>query len=119
MNSKVTAWLARPTTTMLVVLLSIVAIFAALSPGTFFTFSNAQGILSNAAILLVVAVGATFVILTAGIDLSVGSVLVFSSVVGAKAMEQVGGQSLGTILVGLAVTIIAGALWGALNGVLI
>ena len=119
MNSKLTAWLARPTTTMLLVLLSIVAIFAVLSPGTFFTFSNAQGILSNAAILLVVAVGATFVIITAGIDLSVGSVLVFSSVVGAKAMERVGGESMGAILAGLVVTIIAGGLWGTLNGVLI
>jgi ribose transport system permease protein len=119
MTSKLTAWLARPSTTMLLVLLGIVAIFAVLSPGTFFTFSNAQGILSNAAILLVVAVGATFVIITAGIDLSVGSVLVFSSVVGAKVMERVGGESLATILVGLLVTILAGGLWGALNGVLI
>lgn len=119
MNSKLAAWLARPTTTMLLVLLSIVAIFAVLSPGTFFTFSNFQGILSNAAILLVVAVGATFVIITAGIDLSVGSVLVFSSVVGAKAMERVGGGSMTAILAGLVVAVLAGGLWGTLNGVLI
>ena len=45
--------------------------------------------------LLVIAVGMTFVIITAGIDLSVGSVLVFSGVVAAKVMNEVGGDNLG------------------------
>ena len=51
--------------------------------------------------LLVLATGMTYVIITAGIDLSVGSVLVFSGVVAAKAMNAVGGDNWGTILVGL------------------
>ena len=42
------------------------------------------------------AVGMTFVIITSGIDLSVGSVLVFSSVVAAKVMEAMGGDGWGT-----------------------
>ncbi len=104
---------------MLLILAGIVAIFAFLSPTTFFTVSNAQGILSNTAILLVVAVGATFIIITSGIDLSVGSVLVFSSVVGAQAMAAVGGDSLVAILVGLLATLVAGGAWGLLNGILI
>jgi len=118
-NAKLASWLTRPTTTMLLVLVGIIAIFAALSPTTFFTLANGQGILSNVAILLVVAVGATFVIITAGIDLSVGSVLVFSSVLGAKAMTAIGGDSLPAILSGLLVTIVAGGAWGVLNGVLV
>jgi len=118
-NSRLSTWLAKPTTTMLLILAAIIAMFAFLSPTTFFTVSNAQGIFSNTAILLVVAVGATFIIITSGIDLSVGSVLVFSSVVGAQAMAAVGGDSLGAILVGLLATLVSGGAWGLLNGVLI
>ena len=47
----------------------------------FFAVANARNIATDAAVLLVLAVGATYVIITAGIDLSVGSVLVFSGVV--------------------------------------
>ncbi len=119
MAARASAWLARPTTTMLLVLVGIVVTFSVLSPAAFFTVGNAQGILSDAAVLLVLAVGATFVIVTAGIDLSVGSVLVFSAVVGAKAMERVGGEGAPTILLGLVVAVAAGTGWGLLNGVLI
>ena len=119
MKTRAAAWIARPTTTMLVVLLGIVAVFSALSPSTFFTTSNAQGILSDVAILLVLSVGATFVIITAGIDLSVGSVLVFSAVVGAKVMERAGGDSPGAILAGLVAALASGTAWGVLNGVLV
>ena len=110
---------ARPTATMLLVLAGIVLIFAVLAPSTFPTLANARNIMSDAAILLVLAIGATFVIVTAGIDLSVGSVLVFSAVIGAKAMEGVGGTGSPTILVGLVASLLAGVAWGALNGVLV
>jgi len=45
---------------------------------------NIRGIVQNTAILAVLGVGMTFVIITGGIDLSVGSVLVFSGVVADK-----------------------------------
>jgi ribose transport system permease protein len=61
----------------------------------------------------------TFVIITSGIDLSVGSVLVFSGVVSAKAMNGIGGNGVGVLLVGLAVALGCGLGWGVLNGVLI
>ena len=69
--------------------------------------------------LLVLAVGATYVIITAGIDLSVGSVLVFSGVVAAKLMNEVGGDSWGVILLGLAAALAAGLAWGLFNGLLV
>ena len=69
--------------------------------------------------LLVIATGLTYVIITAGIDLSVGSVLVFSGVVSAKMMTEVGGNGWGTLLVGLVVAIAAGCAWGCLNGFLV
>jgi hypothetical protein len=43
-------------------------------------------LIADAAILLVLALGQTFVVITLGIDLSVGSVLVFASVIGARLM---------------------------------
>ena len=58
-------------------------------------------------------------IITAGIDLSVGGVLVFSGVVAAKVMKEVGGDGWGVILVGLAVALAAGLAWGMLNGFLV
>jgi ribose transport system permease protein len=70
-------------------------------------------------VLLVVAVGSTFVIVTAGIDLSVGSVLVFSGVVSAKLMESVGGDSTGVILLGLSAALASGLAWGLFNGIVI
>jgi ribose transport system permease protein len=90
-----------------------------LEPSSFATVNNARNIGTNAAILLVVAVGMTFVIITAGIDLSVGSVLVFSGVVAAKAMNEIGGNGWGVLAVGLLVALAAGLAWGVLNGVLI
>ena len=71
---------------IIIVLAVIVVIFAALKPGSFLTVFNIRGIVQNTAILAVLGVGMTFVIITGGIDLSVGSVLVFSGVVADKAM---------------------------------
>jgi len=59
------------------------------------------------------------VIITAGIDLSVGSVLVFSGVIAAKVMLAVGGGGWGAIAVGLVAGLVAGTAWGVVNGVLI
>ena len=112
-------WLSHPTTTMLLVLIGIATIFSLRAPSAFPTADNARNLSADAAILLVLAVGATFVIVTAGIDLSVGSVLVFSSVIGAKAMEHAGGEGLATMLVGLVAALAAGAGWGLLNGTLV
>jgi ribose transport system permease protein len=70
-------------------------------------------------VLLVIATGLTYVIITAGIDLSVGSVVVFSGVVAAKLMDSVGGNGWGVILLGLLTALVAGAAWGTLNGFLV
>jgi ribose transport system permease protein len=90
-----------------------------MEPSSFATVNNARNLVTNAAILLVIAVGMTFVIITAGIDLSVGSVLVFSGVVSAKAMNGMDGDGWDVILIGLVVALACGLGWGVLNGVLI
>lgn len=119
MTATLRTWLGRPTTTMLIILVGLVVIFSALEPDAFPTIVNLRGILADAAILLVLAIGATFVIITAGIDLSVGSVLVFSSVVGAKMMDQLGNAGADAVLVGLVVAVAAGSGWGLINGLLV
>jgi ribose transport system permease protein len=101
------------------ILVGLIVAFSLLSYDTFVSVSNARNIATDAAVLLVLAVGATFVIVTAGIDLSVGSVLVFSGVVATKAMEAMGGNGWGVIAIGLGVSVATGTAWGVLNGVLI
>ena len=76
------------------------------------TVANARNIATDAAVLLVLATGMTYVIITAGIDLSVGAVLVFSGVVAAKAMHAAGGNNWGVILLGLVVALAGGMAWG-------
>jgi len=101
------------------VLLVIFLVFSLLAPTIFPQWSNLRQIVQNVAILAVLGIGMTFVIITAGIDLSVGSVLVFSGVVSAKAMQALGSQGWGTALVGVIVAIGVGLLWGLLNGFLV
>ena len=100
-------------------LLVMIGTFSALRFEAFATVRNFTNIAIDASGLLIIAVGATFVIITAGIDLSVGSVLVFSAVVAAKTMIALGGQGWGVVAVGLIAGILAGLAWGLLNGVLI
>jgi ribose transport system permease protein len=97
----------------------MLVVFSVLEPESFATVNNFRNLATNAAILLVISVGMTFVIITAGIDLSVGAVLVFAGVVSAKAMNGMGGEGAGVLLVGLVVALAAGAGWGVLNGLLI
>jgi ribose transport system permease protein len=104
---------------IILVLAVIVIIFAAIKPSAFLTVFNIRGIVQNTAILTVLAVGMTFVIITGGIDLSIGSVLVFSGVVADKAMAGLGGQGWGTAILGALVAIGCGLGWGLLNGFLV
>ena len=112
-----------------VLLLALVAIFAVLRPSQFGSSYNLSMLAVNAAILLVLSVGQTFVIIAAGIDLSVGTVLVFASVASALVMLHVSGASgttygttsggWGVVAVGLLVALLSGAFWGAVNGILV
>ncbi|MGH2815161.1 MAG: ABC transporter permease, partial [Actinomycetota bacterium] len=111
--------LTETTTWTFLILLGIVAGFAVLRFQQFATVFNFRNIAADASGLLIIAVGMTFVIITAGIDLSVGSVLVFSGVIAAKVMVAVGGGGWGAIGVGLVAGLVAGTAWGVVNGVLI
>jgi ribose transport system permease protein len=107
------------------VLLALVVVFSVLAPDSFLTFFNFQQLFIETAVLLVIAVGMTFVIITGGIDLSVGSVLIFAGMISAKTMEWLSpGQDAsnagwGVITVGLVVAVLGGSLWGLVNGLLV
>jgi ribose transport system permease protein len=104
---------------IVIILVVIMLIFGALNPEAFLTPFNMRGIVINTSILAVLGVGMTFVIITGGIDLSVGSVLVLSGVLADKAMAAAGGQGWGAAGVGLVVACAAGLACGLVNGVLV
>ena len=94
---------------LLVLLISAQARFPRfLSPG------NISALLLDNAYLVVLAVGLTFVILTGGIDLSVGSVMAFTGILGASLLAQ----GLPAV-VAIPVMLVSGALIGLLIGVLV
>jgi ribose transport system permease protein len=101
------------------VLVVIVVLFSIAAGDKFLSTSNFSLISQNIAVWAVLGVGMTFVIITSGIDLSIGSVLVFSSVVAAKIMQAVGGDGWGTAGIGILAAIVTGIAWGLLNGFLV
>jgi ribose transport system permease protein len=115
------AWLARhPQAGTFLVLVVLVVAFAAMRPAEFATIDNFRNIAVDAAGLLILSVGLTYVLVAGGLDLSIGSVLVFSGVIGVKAMTAVGGDGSATqLLVGLVACLAAGGGWGLLNGLLV
>ncbi|MDQ2966622.1 MAG: ABC transporter permease, partial [Chloroflexota bacterium] len=81
----------------------------------FLTFSNLSNVGQQIAVIAIVALGSTFVILSGGIDLSVGSVLALSSAVFAIAFARADLPLVPAILAGLLVGVAA----GSVNGLLI
>lgn len=98
----------------LVVLVGLSAAMAVLSP-YFLSVSNILNILLATSTIGILAIGATFVIGSGGLDLSLGSVMGFSGVVGAYAAVTLGMPAVFGVIGCLA----AGALAGWVNGQLI
>jgi ribose transport system permease protein len=98
------------------VLIGLIVVFSILRPNAFPTAPNAHNIVNDASVLLVMAVAMTFVMVGGGLDLSIGSVLVFANVCAAEVMGSMGTDNAGTLLVGLLVALASGAAWGLFNG---
>lgn len=94
-------------------LFAIVLVVSIMEPD-FLTLNNLFNILRQVSINALIAFGMTFVILTGGIDLSVGSILALSSAFVAGLMTD-GTSALIAVMAGL----IVGAVMGALNGMVI
>ena len=94
-------------------LLGLCALLTILTPH-FLTISNLLNITQQTTINAIIAVGMTFVILSGGIDLSVGSIVALAGVVLGSALQA--GQP---IPIAIALSLVTGGVCGALNGLLI
>lgn len=105
------AWLMEQKS--LIALLVLIAVVSTMSPN-FFTVNNLFNILQQTSVNAIMAVGMTLVILTSGIDLSVGSLLALT---GAVAASIVGIEV--NALVAVAAALALGAAIGAVTGVIV
>lgn len=96
---------------LLIFLLLMGAFFSFMSP-YFLTWENVSNVLVQSAALIIAGTGMTLVIATAGIDLSVGSILALSGIAMATAMKS----GLG-VVPGAALGIFSGVLMGLFNGI--
>lgn len=95
--------------------LAILVILLSFAHPNFLTSDNLFGILRQAAVYAIMAVGMTFVIITGGIDLSQGSALAFSHIIAAYLLNN--GQ--GSIALAIIAAIAVGSLLGLAQGALI
>lgn len=95
--------------------LVILIVVMSLISDRFLTFDNFSNIGANASINIILGIGLTIAIITAGPDLSVGSILSITSVIAAILVKREGMFFLSGMLTALAV----GALFGLLNGFMI
>jgi ribose transport system permease protein len=98
---------------MVLMMLIVIAAFA-FANDNFFTTGNLQAVLIAAAPFALIAIGQTLVILTGGIDLSVGSIIALSSMVTAFVVK--GNPELLWLapLIGIVVGLVAGSISGLL-----
>ena len=104
-----------PAAVPLIVLILSIAVFGLLLGSKFFSPFALTLILQQVAIVGITAAAQSLVILTAGIDLSVGAIMVFSSVLMGQLTFRYGLPAEISIALGLA----AGTLMGVINGVLV
>jgi ribose transport system permease protein len=100
--------------------LAVIVILGALINSNFLATNNLLNVITRSAFIAIIGVGATFVIATGGLDLSVGSMLAFVTGIMILAMNALA-PSLGSwaILAGAGVALVTGALCGLLNGLII
>jgi ribose transport system permease protein len=110
--------LAAGETWVFAALVILMAVFTGLAPGKFLTLNDLSLNAQTTAPFLLMAIGETFVIITAGIDLSVGFVLVLCGVVAGEYYLSNGGPNagVGTIWVGAILGLATGAAFGAAQG---
>ena len=96
-----------------IIVFLVILVVASLTTDRFFTPGNMRNVLSQSALLGTVACGMLLVILTGGIDLSVGSLLAMSSIVTALTIKDHG------LVVGVVAGVLSGAAAGMVTGLLV
>lgn len=96
----------------LIALVLLIVVLSILSP-YFLTWTNLINVLRQASLQFMMSAGLTIVILTAGIDLSIGAVLGLAACVSASLISG------GFVILGIASALLAGLACGAINGLLV
>ncbi|MDO4270736.1 MAG: ABC transporter permease [Eubacteriales bacterium] len=106
---------------LIIIFLVLVAILAIISGGAFVKPGNLISVLKQTAVNGILAMGMTFVIISNGIDLSVGSTVGLTGVIACMLAHPAAGSTTGAgqfpLLVPILAALAVGALIGALNGV--
>jgi len=125
------AWLALTRFWIFFFLLGLILYFSISTPNhAFFQVDNFKTLALDTSEVILLAVGETFVIITAGIDLSVGGILVFSGAAGGLVMLHLSGTAAQVdnlqyphasyaVPIGVVVALACGTAWGFLNGILV
>ena len=107
-----TDFLVRKTT---FVIFGFLLLYFGLQAPAFLTPESLANIVKQASFVGIAAIGMTFVLLTGGIDLSVGSVMFLAPLIAGYAMRELGVP----VPVGLLIALLTGIVLGALNALLI
>jgi ribose/xylose/arabinose/galactoside ABC-type transport system permease subunit len=99
----------------------LIAVLSALEPDTFLTAENFSNVLSRSSYSGIIAMGMTAIVISGGIDLSVGSMLALCGMVAGLVMTKNGAivPTAGWMVLGTVVGVGVGVLAGLLNGSLI
>lgn len=96
-----------------IMLVLLLVVFSAVAPG-FLSVANVTNVLMQSTILMMLALPMTLIIMTEGLDLSMGAVLTLTSL--AVAIVSL---ATGSMLLGLAAAVLVGAAFGFVNGWLV
>jgi ribose transport system permease protein len=96
-------------------LIALILIFTALKPEAFMTQDNIIGILQSTTVIGVLAIASTFIIITSGIDLSVGVLMTFCAVMGGVFLVNLGWP----LPLGVLGAVVVGAMTGCVSGLAI
>lgn len=114
-NNQLRAFLGRQEVVVALVLAALCIFLAIIRPATFPTVINIFNILRQSSLYAILAIGMALVIITTGIDLSIGSLIAFSACFGAWLAQRTGAPAIIVLLAILA----AGAAAGFVNGALV
>ena len=95
--------------------LVILYVFFSFVGKNFFTLDTAKNILESSYYIGLMAFGVTFIIITGGIDLSLGTVMMCSALLGAYSFKALGLP----LIVSVIITVLVGVVFGVLNGLMI
>lgn len=98
----------------LIGLIIIACVGFSIANDNFYSLTNIGILLRSVSVLFLLSMGMTFIMLTGGIDLSVGSNVAFSGGVGVLAL-----MTTGSPFIGFAAALVAGMLIGLLNGIFV